>query len=59
MGYVGVRDSTYNKVEHEAQVIPRYFVIFDLICGPLQKRQNMLEPDKCPVRERKMSMVRE
>lgn len=31
-------------------------MIFDLICGPLQKRQNMPEPDKCPVRERKMSI---
>lgn len=31
-------------------------MIFDLICGPLQKTQNMLEPDKCPVRERKISV---
>lgn len=31
-------------------------MIFDLICGLLQKRQNMLEPDKCPVRETKMSI---
>lgn len=31
-------------------------MIFDLICGLLQKRQNILEPDKCPVREKKMSI---
>lgn len=56
MGEAGVRTSTYNKVQREAQVIPRYFVIFDLICGLLQKRQNILKPDKCALRETKISI---
>lgn len=56
MGEAGLRQSTNNKVQHEALAIPRYVVIFDLICGPLQKRQNTFEPDKCPVRETKISI---
>lgn len=57
MGEANLRENTYNKVQHEAQVIPRYIVIFDLICGLLQKRQkNILEPDKCGVRKAKMSI---
>lgn len=53
---LGQYQSIYNKVWHEAEVIPGCFVIFDLICGPLEKKQNMLEPAKCPDREIKMSL---